>query len=206
MDINPQECGPPAAGLMIFQGENDPMKLLLQKSLGFAAAVVLLAGGSPAAEIGGDAFHISLPAKFAVASKTSTNKGGVETTTWVSKADDGTAVVVSVSRMPARIADPVKAMDGARDSLLKSVNGTLEREEVAPGDMAARLLLFRSGGAFLRSRLAVDGDRLYSVLYVARSEEQRARPSVAQVFDSFTITPSAVVPLSDVPAAGGGER
>ena len=98
----------------------------------------------------------------------------------------GEAVVISISKMPVKIADATKLMDSTRDSLLKSVNGTLESEETIPGDIPARRLLFRSGTAFLRARLAADGDRLY-VLFGRRtvSASQRAVPAIAQIFLRF---------------------
>jgi len=160
----------------------------LQKLLRLSAAAFLIAGVCNAAEFNGETFKITLPDGFTAPVKTSTNKEGIETTTWLSKMPDtGEAVVISVSKMPTKITDAAKVLDSTRDSLLKSVNGTLESEETLPGEIPSRRLLFRSGSAFLRSRLSADGDRLYNVLYVGRSEAQRAVPAVAQIFDSFRI-------------------
>ena len=170
------------------------MKLRLRTLLSVAGAALLAAGSAAADDIKGDSFHLTLPAEFGTAAKNVMNKDGIETTTWVAKAPSGEAVVVSVSKMPAKIADAAKLMDSTRDSLLKSVNGTLESEQPIAGDIPSRGLLFRSGTAFLRSRLAVEGDRLYDVLYVGRSEAQRAVPVVAQIFDSFKIEPAAPAP------------
>jgi len=117
---------------------------------------------------------------------------GIETDTWTAKAPSGEAVVVSVSTMPAQIADPAKLIDSTRDSLLASVKGTLESEQPLPGAMPARRILFRTGGADLRSRLVVSGDRLYQLLYVGRSEQQRGAAEVGQMFDSFRITAPAL--------------
>jgi hypothetical protein len=173
------------------------MNRMFAKVSRVTAAAMLVAGTCGAAEINGDSFRITLPAAFAEPVKSNTEKNGIETTTWVSKAPTGEAVVVSVSKMPAKIADPVKLMDSTRDSLLKSVNGTLDSEQNLTGDIPSRTILFRSGtAAFLRSRLAVDGDRLYNVLYVARSEDQRGLPSVGQIFDSFKIVPAAMQPAA----------
>ena len=106
-------------------------------------------------------------------------------------------MVVSVSKMPAKVVDTAKLLDSTRDSLLKSVNGTIENEQNVPGDAPARNLTFRSGAAFLRARLAISGDRLYDVLYVGRSEDQRALPSIGQIFDSFQIAaPPAAQPTA----------
>ena len=161
-------------------------------------SALLVVMPAAAAEIH-DTFDVALPAGFADPAKTTMTSSGIETTTWVSKSPTGEAVVVSVSKMPARIADPAKLMDSTRDSLLKSVKGTLESEQPVAGDMPSRLLVFRSGTAFLRSRLVVSGDKLYQLLYVGRSEEQRAVPAVMQMFDSFKVTAPAMT--SSVAAA-----
>jgi hypothetical protein len=162
------------------------MNQTVRIALGMLAAS-LMAMVAGAAEISTDSFDVVLPAAFAAPAKTNTTQAGIDITTWVSKAPTGEAVVISVSKMPAKIADPAKVMDGTRDSLLKSVKGVLESEEALPGDMPARRLLFRSGTAFLRSRLVVKDDRLVQLLYVGRSEQQRAVPEVGRMFDSFRV-------------------
>jgi len=183
--------------------ETNRMNGSLQKLLQLSAAAFLIAGVCNAADFNGDGFRITLPDGFTAPVKSSTNKGGIETTTWLSKVPaTGEALVISISKMPAKISDPAKLMDSTRDSLLKSVNGTLENEDTLPGDTPARRLLFHSGtAAFLRSRLTVDGDRLYDVLYVGRSEAQRVAPAVAQIFDSFKIEPPAAAPTATPPPA-----
>lgn len=133
-------------------------------------------------------FQLNLPAAFGAPAKATASASGIETETWVSKATTGEAVVVSMSKMPAKITDPVKVMDSTRDSLLKSLKGTLESEQNVPSDMPSRVLVFKTANAFLRSRLVVDNDRLYQLLYVGRSDQQRADPAVLQMFDSFKIT------------------
>ncbi|HYI12278.1 MAG TPA: hypothetical protein VEK57_24710 [Thermoanaerobaculia bacterium] len=54
-------------------------------------------------------------------------------------------------------------------------------------------MLFRSDAAYFRARFTVIDDRLFQLLYVGRSEEQRAAPAVSGMFDSFNV------------AAGGGQ-
>ena len=150
------------------------------------AVAVLVPLVAAATDFATDYFGMTLPAGFAAPVKTETTQQGIDTITWVSKAPTGEAVVVSVSKMPAKIADPVKLMDSTRDSLLKSVKGTLENEQTLSGDKPGRVIQFKTPQAFLRSRLLVDGDKLYQLLYVGRSEEQRT--AVAAMFDSFRIT------------------
>jgi len=161
------------------------------------AAAFLIPFCAAAADFATDAFSVTLPPGFAAPAKTETTQSGIVTDTWVSKAPTNEAIVISISKMPARIADPAKLMDSTRDSLLKSVKGTLENEQTLAGDKPGRVIQFRSGTAFLRSRLVVDGDKLYQLLYVGRSEEQRA--AVGQMFDSFRIIAPPMTASSSAP-------
>lgn len=164
-------------------------KLLITTAAATFAVVVPLAAQSQ-----NDAFDITLPdgfSKFARQVQTAESpEGTVETTNWVSRADTGEAVVVTVSKMPGHILDPDKLIDATRDSLLKSLKATLENEQDLGGEQRATVLQFRSESenpVYLQSRLAVDDDHLYQVLYVGRSAEQRAAPAVAQLFSSFRV-------------------
>ncbi|HUP50222.1 MAG TPA: hypothetical protein VNA04_15695 [Thermoanaerobaculia bacterium] len=174
------------------------MRLLTRKLL-MGAAVVLLAATPMAGDtpVQNDAFGITLPDGFSEFSKqvqkAASPEGEVETTNWVSRADTGEAVVVTVSKMPGHILDPGKLMDSTRDSLLKTLKATLEREEDLEGDLPSTILVFRSESenpVYLQSRLLVDDDQFYQVLYVGRSEEQRAAPAVSQLFTSFRVAKS----------------
>ena len=145
-----------------------------------------------------DAFSITLPEGFGEfttqAQSSDSPEGKIETTNWISKAPTGEAVVVTVSKMPGRIGDAEKAIAGARDSLLKSLNATLETEEKLEGEQPASNLLFKSAGAFLRSQLLVDGERMVQVLYVGRSEEQRGGAAVGEMFASFRLAAAPETP------------
>ena len=164
--------------------ETDTMK----NTLLTAVAALVFAVTASAGPVKTDAFSITLPEGFGEfatqAQKTDSPEGKIDTTNWISKAPTGEAVVVTVSTMPAPITDAAKAMDGMRESLLKSLNATLESEEKIEDGKAANLL-FKGSGAFLRSRLLVDGNRMMQVLYVGRSEEQRSAPTVGEIFQSF---------------------
>ena len=160
----------------------------MKNTLLTALAAVLFAVTASAGPVKTDAFSINLPEGFGEfatqAQKTDSPEGKIDTTNWISKAPTGEAVVVTVSTMPAPITDSIKAMDGMRESLLKSLNATLESEEKIDDGKAANLL-FKGGGAFLRSKLLVDGNRMMQVLYVGRSEEQRNAATVGEIFQSF---------------------
>lgn len=152
----------------------------------------LLAAAASAGPVSTDFFTVNLPDGYAAPVKSTATQNGIATSTWIAKAPTGEAVVISVSTMPAKIGDAAKLMDSTRDSLLKSVKGTLDTEQTIAGPMPERDLLFRSGTAFLRSRLVVNGDKLYQLLYVGRTEAERAVPAVAQMFDSFKVVTPAV--------------
>jgi len=158
------------------------------KSMVSAVAAVLFAAAAVAGPVKTDVFSITLPEGFGEfatqAQKTDSPEGKIETTNWISKAPTGEAVVVTVSTMPAPITDASKAMDGMKESLLKSLNATLESEEKIEEGKAAKLL-FKSAGVFLRSKLQVDGNRMIQLLYVGRSEEQRSATAVGELFQSF---------------------
>lgn len=175
---------------------------------GAVLAVVASAGANAqTAPVVNDAFTISLPSGYAeFAKQVQTSKapaGEIETTNWVSKAPTGEAVIVTSSRMPGKILDPQKLITSTRASLLKSLNATLEAEEPRPGELPSTRLLFRSDAAWFRARFTVDDDRLYQLLYVGRSEEQRSAPAVAAMFDSFRVTAATD---AQVGGAAAGER
>jgi hypothetical protein len=144
------------------------------------------------APVASDGFTVSLPAGYAEFTKqvqtTKAPDGEIETTNWISKAPTGEAVVVTSSRLPGKILDPQKLITSTRASLLTSLNAKLESEEPRPGDLPSTRMLFRSDAAFFRARFTVVDDRLYQLLYVGRSEEQRAAPAVGAMFDSFNLT------------------
>ncbi|HEX3583826.1 MAG TPA: hypothetical protein VH087_18820 [Thermoanaerobaculia bacterium] len=155
-------------------------------------ASLLLAGAATAGPVSTDLFAVTLPDAYAAPVMSTATQNGIATSTWIAKAPTGEAVVVSVSTMPGKIEDPAKLMDSTRDSLLKSVKGTLDSEQTPTGALPSRDLLFKSGTAFLRSRLVVSGNKLYQLLYVGRTQAEREAPAVAQMFDTFTVKTPAV--------------
>lgn len=155
-------------------------------------ASLLLAGAAIAGPVSTDYFTVTLPDAYAAPVMSTATQNGIATTTWIAKAPTGEAIVISVSTMPGKIDDAAKLMDSTRDSLLKSVKGTLDSEQPLAGPLPGRDLLFKSGTAFLHSRLIVSGDRLYQLLYVGRSQAERDAPAVAQIFGSFTVKTTTV--------------
>lgn len=152
----------------------------------FAAATYADDASSPNNE-----FRLTLPPGYAAFTRqvqtTKSPEGNIETTSWVSKAPTGEAIVVTMSAMPARILDPQKLITSTRTSLLANLGATLEAEEPRAGEPSTHLQ-FRSKAAFFRARLTVIDQRLYQLLYVGRSAEQRTAPAVGQIFESFRIS------------------
>lgn len=175
----------------------------MKKMVLHAVAATVFAVAAFAGPVKTDVFSITLPEGFGEfatqAQQTDSPEGKIDTKNWISKAPTGEAVVVTVSTMPAPITDATKAMDGMRESLLKSLNATLESEEKIEEGKAANLL-FKSAGVFLRSKLLVDGNRMIQVLYVGRSEEQRNASAVGDLFQSFHAE-LAAAPAEVAPAA-----
>ena len=156
-----------------------------------ALAAALTATSFARADEPTDSFQIALPTGYGPfakqVQKTPSPEGETETTTWVSKSAAGNAVIVAVSRMPGRILNPEKLMATTRESLLKSLGGTLESEQKRDTASPSMRVLFRSNTAFFRARLVVDDDTLYQLLHVARSAEGRQDSSVDALFGSFEI-------------------
>lgn len=179
-----------------------------------AAAVVLFAGAAHVAtaqHVEAGAFTITLPEGYAAFTKQEQTvpspDGEIKATNWISKAPTGEAVVVTMSRMPGKILSPEAMIDSTRDSLLKALGATLESEKKADAANES-LLFFKSAAAVFESRLVVEDDRLFQLLYVGRSEEQRTAPAVTQLFESFSIAKAepAVAATPDVaPAAAAAE-
>lgn len=175
-----------------------------------ALVVVALGAGTAMADgetpVSNESFSVTLPVGFGqFTSQTQKSKapdgGEIETTNYVSKSPTGEAVVVTVSRMPAKVLDPQKLMNSTRDTLISSLKATLESEQKVEGELPSVELLFHGQSAnppYLRSRLAVQDDRFFQILYVGRNEAQRALPSVARLFESFQVAPAAA------PAARAG--
>lgn len=173
-------------------------KFLSMMLVVFAAVVPAMAQTA----VDKEAFDITLPAGFAEftkqVQKAESPDGTVETTNWISRSQTGEAVVVTMSKMPGKILDPAKMMDATRDSLLKSLKATLESEQPVAGDKPSTSIQFRSEAAVLQSQLLVDDDRLFQVLYVGRTPEQRSAEGVAHLFASFK--PADAPKMAEVPA------
>ena len=154
------------------------------KLLNCLLGALLIATAAQAAE----PFNLTLPTGFGAYTKQSQTAGKIEVTNWISKSPTGEAVVVTMSKMPGKILDAPKLFDSTRDSLVKSQNLTLDSEEKGSGTPPSAKMAFHAGSnVFLKSRLIAADDKLYQVLYVGHTTEQRDNPAVAAMLDSFTV-------------------
>ncbi len=178
------------------------MKLTILRAL---AVIVAFGMSAHAAEVRTAAFKIDLPGEFPAFDKKSdaqtTVDGTITTNTWISKSPvTAEAIIVSESTMPGKILDTEKLFDKTRDALLAALKGTVEVDEQAISTIAERRLRFRTPGAFIRARLAATGDRLFQLLYVARSSERREAPLVSDLFSSFQVLAEPALSASAAPS------
>lgn len=170
------------------------MKMITYRVAPTILVTIVLSMAAHADDVGvaNDTFAVTLPTGYTAFTKqvqaSKSPEGDIETTTWISKAPTGEAVVVTMSDMPAAILDPQKLITSTRTSLLKSLGATLESEEARAGELPSTRLQFRSDAAFFRARFTVIEDRFYQLLYVGRSADQRTAPAVARIFESFRIS------------------
>ena len=165
------------------------MKLGIRHFAVAAAAAMFLSGAVQAQAA--EPFSINLPTGFGAFATQSQSvdapDGKIETTNWITKSPSGEAIVITVSKMPGKILSPEKLISSTRDSLIKSLGATLEGEEAVSGTLTGSQMKFKATGAWLSSRVLVDEQNLYQVLYVGRSAEQRELPVVAEMFNSFEV-------------------
>ena len=147
-------------------------------------ATILIAAAAQAAE----PFNLTLPTGFGAFTSQTQTAGKIQLTNWISKSPTGEAVVVTMSKFSGKILDPSKLFASTRDGLVKSQNLILDSEEKLAGTPVSERLSFHTGSnVFVRSRLIAAGDRLYQVLYVGHTTEQRDNPAVGTMLDSFAI-------------------
>ena len=164
------------------------------------AAMAVLAVTASAQNAPAGAFELTLPDGYAEYTTQTQNvaspEGQIETTNWISRGKSGEAVIVTVSKMPGKILDPQRLITSTSESLLKSLGATLESSEPREGALPSTRVLFHSNAAWFRARFTVVDDRLYQLLYVGRSAEQRDAQVVGFMFDTFAVPPAAPAPPS----------
>lgn len=173
------------------------MKLSISRAAIVAAmaAALVFPTAMLASNVENEDFAVTLPEGYSEfahqVQKVASPSGEIHQSTWVSKGADGSAFIVTYGDLSGPITDPEAAMTSGRDSLLKSLNASLEQErEIEIDGNPARTFEFSSQGEtpiFARTDLAVTGPRMYQVIFLGFSEEARQSAGVDQFFRSFDI-------------------
>lgn len=146
-----------------------------------------------------DGFSLQLPAGFSAFAKqeqkVETPSGPVNQVTYVSKLPTGQACIITYGEMSGPILDPKAMMTSGRDSLLKSLGATMESEKEfeAEGNKGMSFVYSASTPRpiFARTDMLVQGARMYQVIYLGFTAEERNSEDVAALFSSFKLTPQA---------------
>jgi hypothetical protein len=142
-----------------------------------------------------DDFVVELPAGYSKPAKQEqtipSESGPIRQVTYVAKNDTGSAVVVTYSIMTGKILDPAAMMKSGRDSLIKSLNAKVDSEQAT--QIAGRPSLRLSYSAaeprpiFARTDFVVHDDKMYQIIFLGASQEERQNAAIARIFDSFKV-------------------
>lgn len=154
-------------------------------------------------------FVLELPEGFSEFQRTEqtvpTPSGPITQVTYLSKSDQG-AFIVTYSDVNDQITDPGAMMESGRDSLLKSINASLEDEQEISLDgqpgMSFRYKADQPRPVYARTDLVVVGPRMYQVIFLGFTEEARDRADVASSFSSFRV-PKSLIPGETEPVQTG---
>jgi hypothetical protein len=139
-------------------------------------------------------FSIELPGKATLeTSQAPLEGGGTIPFHTVSVASSGNSAysLAYVENKNVGEKSPAQALESARDGSLRKVQGTLVMQNriTVQGFPGLEMQAQTRGNAFMDSRILVVGDRLYMIMVVAGSEQDREPKTVQRIFDSFKLTP-----------------
>lgn len=162
----------------------------------FAVTLLLLL---PAAAFAGHvdqtSFSIDLPSYFSdftkQEQKIQSADGPITQTTFVAKAPSGEAVIVTYGAISGKILNPDAMIDGARDSLMKSLKTTVTTENKFESDGRPARTVFYSATEprplFGRTDFVIDGKRMFQVIYVAGAKDGLEAKTTTEMFQSFHV-------------------
>ena len=139
-------------------------------------------------------FSIDLPGKTSIETRQAPmESGGTMAFHTISVASVGNSAytLAYVEHENVGEKSPEKALESARDGSLRKAEGTLLTQnritvQGFPGlDIQARA----RGNTFMDSRMVVVGNRLYMIMAVAASEQDREPKTLKRIFDSFKLSP-----------------
>ena len=174
---------------------------ILTLTLGFATF-------AHAGNVNGDAFSVTLPNGFGDAQSQKQTldspSGPITQVTYISKSQDGSAVILGYSEFSGTITDPDATLKSGRDSLLKSLGATAKNERSAEvSGHPARTFLYSATSprlVFGRTDLVVVGPRMYQLIYLGFTQEAIQQADVQGMFSSFRVSDPTPAPS---PAAAG---
>ena len=175
----------------------------------FALAAMTAGSALAAGRIEEKEFSVALPAGFSEPAKqektVDSPSGPITQVTYVSKGQDGSAIILGYSEFAAEITDPAETMNSGRDEFTKAINAsyTDEREKVVAG-YPARSFLYAAAepqAMFGRADLVVAGPRMYQLIFLGASQDGVGAPEITNFFRSFALTtPAASTQASAKPA------
>jgi len=169
----------------------------LARTLLFAFVFTLsLATVAQAGQVKGDVFSVTLPDGFGNAQQqkqtVESPSGPINVVTYISKADDGSAVILGYSEFSGTITDPSATLSSGRDSLLKSLGATAKNErDVEVSGHPARTFNYSATEprtVFGRTDLVVVGPRMYQLIYLGFTQEALQRADIQGMFTSFKVS------------------
>jgi len=179
--------------------------LVITFVLSLAIATVAQAG-----QVKGDAFSVTLPDGFGNAQQqkqtVQSPSGPINVVTYISKAEDGSAVIIGYSEFSGTITDPGATLTSGRDSLLKSLGATANNEkDVEVSGHPARTFNYSATSprtVFGRTDLVVVGPRMYQLIYLGFTQEALQKGDVQGMFSTFKVRE---VEKDAAPAATNGD-
>jgi hypothetical protein len=171
-------------------------KPLARTLLVFAVFTLGLAGAAQAAQVKGDAFSVTLPDGFGSPQQqkqtVNSASGPINVVTYISKASDGSAVILGYSQFSGMIKDPDATLASGRDSLLKSLGATAKDERaVKVSGHPGRTFAYSAASPrpiFGRTDLVVVGPRMYQLVYLGFDQESLDKADVQNMFSTFKVT------------------
>jgi len=147
-----------------------------------------------------DRFHVDFPDWCGKVAKKEQDvdspSGPIHQVTYVGKATSGAACIVTFSELKATINDPSAMMQSGRDSLIGSLKAKLESEKnlTIAGQPGMSILYSATEPRpiFARTDLIVRDHRMYQLIFLGYTQEQRQQAEASSFFSSFRLKPMPV--------------
>jgi len=178
----------------------------MKKIAALVAGATLLSGAAVAETVRNDEFRLTFPNWCGGVQKQEQKVGTpsgdqLNVVTYKAAAENGAPCILSYSEFPGVITDPESTMDNGRDEFLRSLGipAKIENQKDVkvngqPG-LSFRFSADQPRPIFGRTDLVVSGNRLYHLIFVGFSAEQRTEAESSEFFRSFFVeAPAAAAP------------